>query len=324
MINIDNLNVEQPRELHIDIGHSYYLTNSSAVTSQSNITHDGIIDNVTRVNDTFSDTFYNKSSHLVDDIKQAMKESNISFFVHKVLSKRNAQAELSAEDLEINRPEYRLTFSNDSDVLYDSDDQASPPLLASLKKEDIVIERYDSDQTGSGSGDDETDDNDSIDSMTTSPLTQDFTNQTNDKVCPKFVNTTTTCSEAKKYISSYCSKEKPSSEFFQHHKETNSKKDNKGGNLRAPPSANSHEVECCKVADAIDLMKMLNRIMKIKEENINLLAISRLKKEKKWKFKVGQRELIFGNKEIANLKKNGFKAYKSNIKVEPDFENNII
>ena len=320
MINIDNLNVEQPRELHVDIGHNY-LTNSTSFNSS--IRHDGLGNNQTRLNDTFFETFYN-NSHLVDDIKQAMKESNISYFVHKVLSKRNARSEMKAEDLETNRPDYRVTFSNDSDVFYDSDDsndQESPPLFASLKKEDIVIERYDSDETGSGSGDDVTDDNihDTETDMTISPMTQDYSNHTNDRACPQFVNTT--CSEAKKYISTHCSsqensKKKPSSEFFQYHKEANSKNKNKGDNLRVPPSENSKEVDCCKVADAIELMKMLNRIMRIKEENINLLAISRLKKEKKWKFKVGQRELIFGNREIANLKKNGFKAYKSNIKVE--------
>ena len=112
MINIDNLNVEQPRDLHIDIGHNYLTNfNSSAVpatSNSSNLTQDSKY-NETRLNDTFFETFYN-NSHLVDDIKQAMKESNISYFVHKVLSKRNAKAELTAEDLEINRPDYRVTF----------------------------------------------------------------------------------------------------------------------------------------------------------------------------------------------------------------------
>ena len=324
MINIDNLNVEQPRELNIDIGHNSYLTNSnsSAVTSSSNsnITHD-INYNETRLNETFVETFYD-NAHLVDDIKQAMKESNISYFVHKVLSKRNAKAELTAEDLEINRPDYRVTSSNDSDVFYDDSDDQTSPLVASLKKEDIVIERLDSDESGSGSGADS-----NIETMMTSPLTQDYStsNQTNDKACHQFLNSTSPCSEAQKYLSSHCSSQensKPSSEFFQHHQETNSQNNkNKGGNLRVTSTTeNSREVECCKVADAIELMKMLNRIMRIKEENIDLLAISRLKKEKKWKFKVGRKELIFGNKEIANLKKNGFKAYKSNIKVDTYFE----
>ena len=322
MINIDNLNVEQPRDLHIDIGH-HYLTdfNSSAVpaTSNSNLTDESKY-NQTRLNDTFLETFYN-NSHLVDDIKQAMKESNISYFVHKVLSKRNAKAELTAEDLEINRPDYRVNFSNDSEVFYDSD---SSNLLASLKKEDIEIERFDSDETGSGSG---AEINAEMETIMTSPLTQDYDNQTNDNACPQFANSSnnsSACSEAKKYISSFCStqensKEKPSSEFFLHHKETNSQKDNKAGHQRVPSSQDSREVDCCKLADAIELLKMLNRIVRIKEENINLLAISRVKNEKKWKFKVGKKELIFGNKEIANLKKNGFKAYNSNIKVETYF-----
>ena len=329
MINIDNLNVEQPRELNIDIGHTY-LTNfsSSPVTdSKSNETHDSK-DNETRLSDTFVETFYNNSD-IIEDIKQAMRESNISYFVHKVLSKRNANADLTAEDLETNRPNYRVTFSNDSEVFHDSDGSHGQALLASLKKEDIVIERYDdSDQTGSGTGDDETADN-NIEMETimssSSPLTQDYENHTNDSACPQFVNGSRTCSEAKQYIFSFCSnrensKAKPSSEFFQHHKDTKSNNKNKGANLRVPSSQNSGEVECCKVADAIEVMKMLNRIMRIKEENIDLLAISRLKKEKKWRFKVGKKELIFGNKEIANLKKNGFKAYRSNIKVKNHFE----
>ena len=109
--------------MNIEIGNTIF-TNTTSSTSQNltdfgnNTRHAVVVaeydNNRTndRVNDKYLETFYN-NSHLLEGLKDAVRQSNISYFVHKVLSKRNADQEFSLGDIEVNGPHSDQLTSND-------------------------------------------------------------------------------------------------------------------------------------------------------------------------------------------------------------------
>ena len=321
VINIENVNMEQPREMNIEIGNTIF-TNTTSSTSQNltdfgNNTRRAVVvaeydNNRTndRVNDKYLETFYN-NSHLLEGLKDAVRQSNISYFVHKVLSKRNADQEFSLGDMEVNGPHSDqltsndltsdsndltpdtndrtpdsndLTFTYDTKVFYDTDES----LVARLKKEDIVIDNYEA-ATYSKCDTNKTDLPMTTETMTTTTnLDNDHDNSNADCHNTVTYNPARNCSEAEDYIKNYCSSQneksgtteisitKPNPEFFETHKKDLKKK------KKVTPIAvkkTSPSVDCCKVADAIEILKMLNRILRMKDENINVLAITRLNRD---------------------------------------------
>ena len=151
VININNLNVEEPQEVNVEIG-------SNDVGAK--ITNTSLKENGTRVNDKFLQDFHNSSiSPSVTNLKdggtnkkeplklelnaheEKNEKKNMSFFVHQLLSKRGADEGMS----KIYRLTENLLYRTDSEVLNFENDNSSIPTVSRLpaeflKQQDIEVD----------------------------------------------------------------------------------------------------------------------------------------------------------------------------------------
>ena len=137
VINIDTVEVAQPREINLEFGQNVW-GGLHIETNTTETVQNGSKKNDSRVNDKYFENFHNSSATNITD-EEDMKASgddngdeeddNLSFFVHKLLSKRNSEEDNKIEQQNVTTHENRDSNNTDIPVEY-------------LKLEDIEIENY--------------------------------------------------------------------------------------------------------------------------------------------------------------------------------------
>ena len=104
VINIDKVEVAQPKEINLEFGQNVWGDLHIETNARENAQNEGT-KNDSRVNDKFLENFHNSSvsnNTDVGDMKVSAvvnddEEDNLSYFVHKQLNKRQSEDETATE-----------------------------------------------------------------------------------------------------------------------------------------------------------------------------------------------------------------------------------
>ena len=136
MINIEKVEVAQPEEINLEFGQNVW-GNLNIETNKTENIQSG---NDSRVNDKYLENFHNSSA--TNNTEGEMKgsddnngEDNLTFFVHKLLSKRNSEDDNKMDNLE--NEHQNITTQ---DVMVSINSTEVPATY--LKLQDIEIENY--------------------------------------------------------------------------------------------------------------------------------------------------------------------------------------
>ena len=221
MINIEKVEVAQPEEINLEFGQNVWGNLNIEKNKTENIQNG--IKNDSRVNDKYLENFHNSSATNNTDGDMTASDDNnggdnLTFFVHKLLSKRNSEDDnkmdnlenehqnittpdamvsinstevpatyLKLQDIEIENYELNENYTdyikyNISDINDDNDtlseQDTMTPKTIDLEKNHDNITVTEKDYSESNDKDQDSNDTDSID---TNDITQDTTEKTSDK-----------------------------------------------------------------------------------------------------------------------------------------------